>query len=235
MKRPDAVTFDFFRTLVRPAGGRTRGEAYCAYLDAARIPHAPWQHRMLYDIFQYYSDAYDPALTARGKQRFWQAFAKRLFVITGVPMTREADIAPHCGAVEDIFSSRFLHVFGDVHDTLGRLAGRGLTMAVLSNWPGGLAHFCEELGLSGYFRFCLASSDFGREKPDPAIFREAVRRLACEPGQVMHVGDSLTDDIEGAGGAGLRPVLIDRDGLVEHKNITTIRSLDQLEEIIFAD
>jgi FMN phosphatase YigB (HAD superfamily) len=235
MKDIEAVTFDFFKTLARPSGGKTRGEAYIDYLAAADLPHAPWEHRMLYDIFEYYREAYHPGLPAERKARFWQVFAKRLFAITGVPLTREEDIAAHCPAIVKIFSSSFLVLFNDARGTLDRLLAGGLKLAVLSNWPGGLDHYCEELGLGGYFRFCLASSDFGRAKPDPSIFLEAARRLGCAPAAVVHVGDTMVEDIEGALLAGLRPVLLDRDGRVKDGNIRIIRSLDQLVTLIFPD
>lgn len=61
--------------------------------------------------------------------------------------------------------------------------------------------------------FLLTSEDFGRTKPDPAIFREAVRRSACASGDVIVVGDSWTSDVAGARAAGLRAVWFNRTGM----------------------
>jgi len=234
LKQPEAVTFDFFKTLVRPGAGRTRGEAYGDYLQTLGLPHASWEHRMLYDIFAYYRKAYHPSLAPDQKRLFWLEFTRRLFALTGVPFNRDGEIRAHVSAIEGIFSSDFLTVYDDVPAVLGSLRRRGLKLALLSNWPGGLDYYCEELGIRACFQFCLASSDFGRDKPDPSIFHEAVRRLGCAPGAVIHVGDSLAEDAEGAAGAGLKAVLIDRTGSAAASagEIPVIKNLHELDRML---
>lgn len=58
--------------------------------------------------------------------------------------------------------------------------------------------------LNGRPPFAIVSKIFGHDKPHPAVFREAVRRLGCLPEQVLFVGDNPRTDIRGAQGAGLR-------------------------------
>jgi len=49
------------------------------------------------------------------------------------------------------------------------------------------------------------------------------------PRQVLHVGDSIAEDVEGAKGAGLTPVLLDRCGAhYQWKEGLRIRSLAEL-------
>ena len=50
----------------------------------------------------------------------------------------------------------------------------------------------------------------GAAKPDRAIFSEACDRLGTTPERVLHVGDTLVDDYEGAGQAGLHALLVHR-------------------------
>ncbi len=50
-------------------------------------------------------------------------------------------------------------------------------------------------------------------KPDPRIFREALRVLGLAPGEVLHVGDSLHADVRGAAAVGMRTAWVNRRGL----------------------
>jgi putative hydrolase of the HAD superfamily len=102
-------------------------------------------------------------------------------------------------------------IFPDVLPCLDALDGRGVPTAVVSNWDSRLNRTLGGLGLLDRFRFILTSAEFGAEKPDPAIFLEAVQRLNLEPGEVLHVGDLERDDALGARNAGLQAVLIQRD------------------------
>jgi putative hydrolase of the HAD superfamily len=49
-------------------------------------------------------------------------------------------------------------------------------------------------------------------KPDPRVFHCALDRLGLHPDDVLHVGDSELDDIQGAKAAGLRVAWVNRDG-----------------------
>jgi len=55
-------------------------------------------------------------------------------------------------------------------------------------------------------RTLVISQALGVSKPDPRIFREALRRLGAGPGQAVMVGDSMTSDVGGALGAGLKAI-----------------------------
>jgi putative hydrolase of the HAD superfamily len=52
----------------------------------------------------------------------------------------------------------------------------------------------------------------GAPKPDPAPFLLACTLLGVEPVEAVHIGDSLTADIEGARAAGLGAIWLDRPG-----------------------
>ena len=80
-------------------------------------------------------------------------------------------------------------------------------LAALSNGNADLAR----IGIDALFRFQLGARDFGRAKPDPAIFLAACERLGAEPAQVLHVGDHPEQDVLGAKRAGLRCAWINRE------------------------
>jgi putative hydrolase of the HAD superfamily len=44
------------------------------------------------------------------------------------------------------------------------------------------------------------------------IFSQALELADCAPGDAVHVGDTLEEDIAGAEAAGIRGLLLDRNG-----------------------
>ena len=60
------------------------------------------------------------------------------------------------------------------------------------------------VGVQNLAPFVIVSGDFGRDKPDPAIYMEALRRLGAPPsGRTLFVGDNADTDIKGAQGVGM--------------------------------
>jgi len=55
----------------------------------------------------------------------------------------------------------------------------------------------------------VLSSEVGVRKPDPRIFQIALERLRATAGSTVFVGDSLTDDVDGARRAGLMAIHLD--------------------------
>jgi putative hydrolase of the HAD superfamily len=118
--------------------------------------------------------------------------------------------------------------YGDAAPCLERLAGRQL--GVISN--GAREQQFGKLrraGLLSYFSVTVFSEDTGRGKPDPSIFREACRRAGKDPGECVHVGDDLTNDIHASHALGIRPVWVDRFGNakdgVPGKRVTSLAEL----------
>lgn len=69
------------------------------------------------------------------------------------------------------------------------------------------------LGLDDVVDEMVVSEAVGRSKPDPAIFEEALARVDTSADRAVMVGDSWTNDVQGARGAGIRPVWFNRFGL----------------------
>lgn len=86
---------------------------------------------------------------------------------------------------------------------LSRLRQR-VALGVVSNFYGNVHRVLEEAELTPLLAAIVDSGVVGVRKPDPAIFALAVRRLGCEPEEVLYVGDSFEKDIVGAHAAGLR-------------------------------
>lgn len=86
---------------------------------------------------------------------------------------------------------------------LTALAGAGLRLGVISNADGSLAGLLAATGLASFFDAALDSRVVGVEKPSPAIFEMACRRLGVAPHEAAHIGDLPAIDAEPASGVGL--------------------------------
>src|SRR5215471_13634355 len=87
---------------------------------------------------------------------------------------------------------------------LASLHSRGFTLGVVSNGCGNVHILCDELGYSPYLAAIIDSRHAGVSKPDPAIYRLAMARLAVPAATIMMVGDSFERDIAPARGVGMR-------------------------------
>ncbi len=122
-----------------------------------------------------------------------------------------------------------LVAFDDVLPALRQLKPRGLTLGLISNIDRDGAELAESLGLASYLDFTVTSGEVGAEKPDPTIFRAALAKACAQPGETIHVGDQPSSDVEGAQGAGISPVLLDRDG--NHKRFDRCPRIEGLLEL----
>lgn len=98
-------------------------------------------------------------------------------------------------------------------EALQALLDGGYRLAVVSNADGRVEGVLRDVGLRDYFEFVLDSEVVGVEKPDPAIFLEACRRLELEPEACLYVGDLFPVDYLGATRTGMEAVLLDPLGL----------------------
>ena len=103
-------------------------------------------------------------------------------------------------------------IYDDVPGTIDALEEAGYLLAVVSNWDSQLPRLLEGLGLARRFRTLSVSAIEEIGKPDPEIFRRTCERLGVPAAEVLHVGDSVVEDYEGARAAGLDALLIDRAG-----------------------
>ena len=92
--------------------------------------------------------------------------------------------------------------YPEVDEVLSSLHGR-FELAVVSNFDGRLRIILEHLGLTKYFAHIFLSSELGADKPDPEIYRRALRLSGKQPHETLHVGDDPERDWKGGSEAGL--------------------------------
>jgi putative hydrolase of the HAD superfamily len=97
-----------------------------------------------------------------------------------------------------------------------RLVAGGITLGVVSNTmrtPGVvLRRIFEGAGLLRLFKVLVFSDECGIRKPDPEIFRLALRQIGACPEEALHVGDDTVLDVEGARQAGMGAIQVAPDG-----------------------
>jgi putative hydrolase of the HAD superfamily len=101
-------------------------------------------------------------------------------------------------------------LFDDVRPALDELAGRGITLGVVSNFEPWLADVLALQGIDHLFATVAISGVLGVAKPDPQIFEAALAEARADPSATVHVGDQPANDVAAARSVGITPVLIDR-------------------------
>ncbi len=187
----------------------------------------PWEHQVLYDIFERHAVDYSPDLTEEARQRYFSRLAKRLFLRLQVQAPAGAE-QHHAQELWELLGPESLAVFPEVPQVLGLLKKAGYPTAVVSNWQHGLGNFCRELGLDRFFEHIVASAEVGSQKPDREIFRKACRHLQSVPDTVLHVGDNPVDDLQGARGAGFQAVLVRRNSSAKNSEDPVVSDLTEL-------
>jgi len=109
-----------------------------------------------------------------------------------------------------LHEGRFNRVFKDTIPALEALAAMGMPMAIISNFGRELPELLARFRLLHFFDPVIVSAEVGIAKPDPRIFGLLAEKLGIPRQRLLYVGDHIGDDIEGARGAGLDAVLIDR-------------------------
>jgi len=119
-------------------------------------------------------------------------------------------------------------------EVLSDLAGRGLSLGVVSNTfiPGQvLDRHLEMEGLLELLPARVYSCDVGYRKPSRRIFRIALDRAALPPEQTLFVGNLPRPDIAGARRAGLIPILKDPENHHEHTRTRPRHRIRDLREL----
>jgi putative hydrolase of the HAD superfamily len=131
--------------------------------------------------------------------------------------------------VEPLLASLRFRAYPDAAPALRELRARGTRLVVVSNWDVSLHERLAETGLAELVDGAVASAELGHAKPDRAIFEHALGLAGAAPETALHAGDTLEADVEGALAAGLRAVLVARDGSPDAPpGVPVVRSLAEL-------
>ena len=140
------------------------------------------------------------------EQRWWFRVVRATF--------RAADQSLHFGDFHAFFETLFAH-YGTGRAWSLRPGARELLLAlhrdellqgVVSNFDYRLTNVLEDLGIAELLGTVTLPGSHGCEKPDPALFRAALRALGVPAAAAVYVGDDPARDLAGARAAGLRAI-----------------------------
>ena len=124
--------------------------------------------------------------------------------------------------VETLMESIRFRPFEDAAPALEALAGAGVRRVCVSNWDCALPDVLERSGLASRIDGVVTSASAGARKPDPAIFDPALELAGVAPDEALHIGDTADEDAAAAHAAGIRVLLIDREGRGDITSLTEI-------------
>jgi HAD superfamily hydrolase (TIGR01509 family) len=130
----------------------------------------------------------------------------------------EMDITPIPGAVEVLTALKPRYRLGVISNTVG-------------SGDAELSQALERAGVRRYFDALVTSRDFGRAKPDPAIYAEGALRLGVPLASTCMIGDRLDTDIAGAINAGIAAVWLRHPGAETMAGVVPTHVISRLSEL----
>lgn len=154
----------------------------------------------------------------RAEMRYYRAHSHE-----GRDSASLADLRERCAAVvsrelgrpidvDTLMGAIRFRAYPDAAPALEALRARGLRLVCVSNWDCSLPEVLERCGLAGALDGVVSSAVARAQKPDPAIFEPALELARCRREEVLHVGDTAEEDLAAARAAGIRALLLDREG-----------------------
>jgi putative hydrolase of the HAD superfamily len=172
----------------------------------------------------FYRAHHDEAGDRAGLERLRRGAAEALRAALGPAAAR----LPTATLTEALLAALRFRPFPEVPGVLRSARAAGIRLVVVSNWDVSLHDALETTGLAPLLDGVVTSAEFGRAKPDPAIFARGLELAGVEAADALHVGDDLAADVEGARAAGIAVRLVVRDGAAAPPGVEAIVSLAQL-------
>ena len=161
----------------------------------------------------------------------WRDYFRIILSKVGVPVEEWEEIVDSLWEAHQKFGLWTVAIDG-APETIAELKRRGLRIGVVSNAEGRVEHDLEAAGYRGLLETVVDSHLVGVEKPDPEIFRIALKRMKVKPEGAVYVGDLPSVDVAGARAAGLAAVLLDRYDLYPDESVRRIGSIRELPALL---
>jgi len=199
-----AVIFDLGGTIIKSA---EPAQIFHRILEAHRI-HV--QTEKIRTAHRKNETEHDPEDMAQQGIEYWNRWNMTLLKTIGIDENREL-LARRIN--EQWFDYADLQVFPDAAQTLRELKRRRVKLGVVTNaLAEEIEKMFEKLNLNNIFDVAVGCDACKKAKPSREIFCYALDRLKVRPENAVFVGDSIKYDYEGAKEAGMKTVLISRDG-----------------------
>ena len=87
-------------------------------------------------------------------------------------------------------------------------------------------------GIGSYFDLSIRADEAGIAKPDRGIFDLTWEKIGCQSSEVIHIGDSVENDVQGAINAGVTPVWYNPDKEQNTLGVNEVGTLSELPYMI---
>jgi putative hydrolase of the HAD superfamily len=231
----EAVLFDYGRTLVTfdyPTEGLLRLlESFRPEIERTLGAPAPAADELLRDVLMPLEDQIDsPGDDEVAYANVYRdAWRRAGLDLPDELLHRILDAEQQCW-------DRAVRVDPDVSETLGWLKARGVKRAVCSNAPFPPEMMLRQVtsnGIAQWMDAVLFSSQVGRRKPAPDIYRAALNALGVAADRALFVGDRVREDYEGPLALGMRAVICTaHSAQIPPNGIPTIASLAELRGLM---
>jgi len=166
------------------------------------------------------------------EEEFWRNYIYKNLVAFKTPPALLEQIFPHINSYMVEHYKPQNQVVPGALETLQRLSSAGFGLALLSNRTKPYLDLLQALELDSYFKLVVAAGEVETWKPEPGIFFHALQEMHLEPREVIYVGDNYYADVLGAQRAGLRPVLLDPEGIFPDPGCAVLTSLLELFDLL---
>jgi putative hydrolase of the HAD superfamily len=197
-----AVTFDVGGTLIYP--WPSVGDVYCTV--AAEYGYS---NLLAAEVDQQFAKAWKSRSSFDYSRSAWAGLVRQTFEgLLEQPVEQGFFDALYCR----FESAKVWRLYDDVWPALHNLRSQGIKLGIISNWDERLRTLLRELELEEFFDPIIISCEAGYAKPSRQIFERAIEALQLPVDSILHVGDSLEDDVRGAQRAGLSSAHLKREG-----------------------
>lgn len=227
-----AVFFDFFNTLVYFDPPREKHYADTASEFGVKIsPEAVAASLPEADAWWRSENSRSPIKDREQASKFEAYRGYGLRILKDAENTVSPDQALQMLA--KAFSVGFnLKNFNDSLPILEVLKGKNIQTGVVSNIGEQIDSYLDKAGFTGYITYKVTSFEAGYDKPQPQIFQLALRKAGVEAAEALFVGDQYDLDVQGARNAGIKPILINRDGAGGKYDCIVISDLLQVADYL---
>ena len=228
-----AVFFDLYQTLVRYQPSQEELEAKALKSFGFDVSPENLRHPILTANEYIYQQIAKRPLSQRSREELMALYMEYQRIVLK-EAGLEADEKVVMGLLGMMQKAKMdLVLFDDVLEALDDLKKRGLKLGMISNIERDMSATLEKLGLSTQLDIVVTSQDAGFTKPQREIFQYALDRSGIKPDEAVYVGDQYQVDVIGAESAGMKGILLDRDGYYrENLDCPKINSLDELAGLI---
>jgi putative hydrolase of the HAD superfamily len=129
------------------------------------------------------------------------------FFLQGIQFS-ESELTPIAEELAFLYETKLYHreMRTEMPSVLNQIKEMGFRLGVISNTQSlnQVRYNLQQYGILDYFDPIVLSSEYGRRKPDPAIFYHAARLANVPTGACAYIGDKINRDIVGARRSGFR-------------------------------